>query len=177
MGRVSRAHVVFYFDVGAVRPSSWGGDGDANGRVRERFIGGYELDGACWNKIWWLASKGSVRLEGVFVVRGPIKGYAKGEVEVVEGGVSGNGEGAGYYWVGYFEKIYTEDVVVGLGAFRGGIDVAGGHRKWSKCKYKSRFSCQGRLWSLRSGYLLAYMREVVCLLITMEGIEAEDFRM
>lgn len=124
-----------------------------------------------------MASKGSVRLERVFVVRGPIKGYAEGEVEVVEGGVGWNGEGAGYYWVGYFEKIDTEDVVVGLGAFRRGIGVAGGHYKWSRCKYKSRFSCQGRLCSSRSGYLLAYMRELVRLLIIMDGMEAEDFRM
>ena len=110
------------------------------------------------------------------MVRGPVKGYAEGEVEVVEGGVGGNGEGAGYYWVGYFEKIHTEDEVVGLGTFRRGINVAGGHCKWSKCEYKSCFSCQGHLWSSRSENLLAYMREVVCLLIIMEGIEAEDFQ-
>ena len=88
-----------------------------------------------------------------------MKGYAEGEIEVVEGGVGGNGEGAGYYWVGYFEKIYTEDEVVGLGALRKGIGVAGGHCKESSYKYRSRFSCQGRLWWSRSGYLLAYMRE------------------
>lgn len=52
------------------------------------------------------------------MVRRPMKGYAEGEIEVVECGVGGNGEGAGYYWVGYFEKIYTEDEVVGLGALR-----------------------------------------------------------
>ena len=130
---VSRAHVVLYRDVGAVRPGGRSGDGDADGRVRERFVGGNKLDGARWKEVWGLASKGSVRLECVLMVRGPIEGYAEGEVEVVEGGVGRNGEGAGYYWVGYFEKIYTEDVVVGLGALRRGIDVAGGHCKWSKC--------------------------------------------
>ena len=144
-------------------PGGRSGNGDANGRVRERFIGGYELDGARWQKVWWLASNGSERLEGVFVVRGPIEGYAESEVEAVEGGVGGDGEGAGNYWVGYFEKIYAEDVVVGLGAFRGGIGVAGGHGEWSKCKYKSRFSCQSCLWSSKSGYLPAYVREKLCV--------------
>ncbi len=110
-----------------MRPGGWGGDGDANGRVRERFIGGYELVGARWKKVWWLASKGSERLEGVFVVRGPIESCAEGEIEAMEGGVGGDGEGAGYYWVGYFEKICAEDVVVGLGTVRGGIGVADGH--------------------------------------------------
>ena len=47
----------------------------------------------------------------------------------MEGGVGGNGYGAAYYWAGYFEKIYTEDEVVGLGVLRRGIDVAGGHCK------------------------------------------------
>ena len=132
MAAVSGAHVVFYCDVGAVRPGGWGRYGDANGRVRERFVGGYELDGARWEKIRWLASKSSVRLERVFVVRDPIKGYAEREVEVMERGVGGNGEGASYYWVCYFEKIYAEDVVVGLGPFRRGNGVAGGHCKWSR---------------------------------------------
>ena len=49
MAGVSRAHVVLYCDIGAVRPGRWGGDGNTNGRVRERFIGGYEVDGARWN--------------------------------------------------------------------------------------------------------------------------------
>lgn len=64
------------------------------------------------------------------MVSGPIEGCAEGEVEAMEGSVGGDGEGAGYYWVDYFEKIYTEDVVVGLGTFRGGIGVAGGHAEW-----------------------------------------------
>ena len=99
---------------------------DANGWVRERFVSGYELVGARREKVWWLASKISDRLEGVFVVRGPIEGCAEGEIEGMKGGVGGNGEGAGYYWVGCFENIYTEDVVVGLGDSRG-IGIAGGH--------------------------------------------------
>lgn len=74
-----------------------------------------------------MASKGSERLEGVFVVRGPIEGCAEGEVEVMEGSVGGDGKGTGYYWVEYFEKIYAEDIVVGLGTVRGGIGVANGH--------------------------------------------------
>ena len=130
MAGVQRAHIILNCDIGAVRPGGLGGDGYAYGRVRERFIGGYELVGARWKKVWWLASKGSERLEGVFMIRGPIEGYAEGEVEAMEGGVGGDGEGAGYYWVGYFEKIYAEDVVVGLGTVRGGIGVAGGHVEW-----------------------------------------------
>lgn len=110
-----------------MRPGGWGGDGDANRRVRERFVGGYELVGARWEKVWWLASESSERLEGVFMVRGPIEGCAEGEVEGMEGGVGWDGEGTGYYWADYFEKIYTEDIVVGLGTCRGGIGVAGGH--------------------------------------------------
>ena len=113
-----------------MRPGGWGGDGDANGRVRERCIGGYEPVRARWKKVWWLASKGSERLEGVFVVRGPIEGRAEREVEAMEGSVGGNGEGAGYSWVVYFEKMYAEDVVVGLGTFRGGIGVVGSHVEW-----------------------------------------------
>ena len=105
-----------------------------------------------------MASEGTERLEGVFVVRGPIEGCAEGEVEGMEGGVGGNGEGAGYYWVGYFEKIYTEDVVLGLGDF-GGIGVAGGHVEWYEFKYRSRFSGQRRLCSSISGYLIVYVRE------------------
>ena len=98
--------------------------------MRGRFVGRYELVGARWKEVWRLASKGSESLEGVFVVRGPIEGCAKGEVEAMEGGVGGNGKSAGYYWVGYFQNIYAEHVVVGLVTFRGGIGVAGGHVEW-----------------------------------------------
>ena len=118
--------MVLYCDIGAARPGGWRWNGDADGWVSERFVGGYELVGARWEKVWWLASKSSERLKGVFVVRGPIEGCAEGEIEGMEGGVGGNGEGAGYYWVGYFKKVYTEDVVVGLEDFRG-IGLAGGH--------------------------------------------------
>ena len=48
----------------------------------------------------------------------------------MEGGVGGNGKSAGNYWVGYFENIYAEHVVVGLVTFRGGVGVAGGHVEW-----------------------------------------------
>ena len=46
MAGFPRVHIILYCDIGAVRPGGWRGDGDANGRVRERFIGGYELVGA-----------------------------------------------------------------------------------------------------------------------------------
>ena len=44
--------------------------------MRERFIRRYELVGARCKEVWWLASKGSESLEGVFMVRGPIEGCA-----------------------------------------------------------------------------------------------------